>query len=57
MLAYVLDLSSKPGPTPLQQLADLQVTICVEFNLERCFSIVISLGSATIMIALPWVAD
>ena len=57
MLAYVLDLSSKPGPTPLQQLADLQVTICVDVNLEGCFSIVLSLGYATIMIALPWAAD
>ena len=57
MLAYVLDLSSKPGPTPLQQLADLQVTIRVDFNLECCFSVVICLGYATIMIALPWAAD
>ena len=37
MLAYVLDLSSKPGPSPLQQLADLQVTACIVFYLECCF--------------------
>ena len=52
MLAYVLDLSSKPGLTPLQQLANLQVRMYICFNLECCFSLILTLECADVMSVL-----